>query len=159
MTCSIPAGTLARLFTRSAGTVCAALLVSGAQPAEAQSLPPTLTSSYNLMGPATTHEALLSSYVDCGFFRCDIGYSILTAPVDRLVKVEWRDASGAVLVSGTNTYLSNFYAPQQFGGYIQTTEWRKGVSGGAVLNAQPLQATGTADFTGTSPGPDPCGVG
>lgn len=142
------------------GKGCAATalaLCGAAAPVMAQS-PPALINDYNLIGFFPPQEARLSSYVDCGYLRCDIGYSIVTKSVDRYVQVVWKDINGAPLVSGTNAYLSNFWNPKDFGGYIEAVEWRKGVLGSAFLPS-PAQAVGTADFTGTGSGSDPCGAG
>ena len=131
----------------------AAVSIVWASTASAQDLPPPLTNYYNL---AAGKQAVLSSYVTVEDKVQYIGYSILTPSVDRYVQVVWNDAQGRPLIGGDNAYWGNVFNPKDFGGYIDATEWRRGALLGAPA---PKQAVGTADFTGTSPGDDPCGVG
>ena len=138
-------------------TLAALAVFAAAEPAALAQTPPTLSNTYNLSGFINpTVDTWLNSYVSCGLVRCDIAYSVVSRPLDRFVQVVWKDTANQPLISASNAYLSNFYDPVDFGGYVEATEWSKGVLLGG---AAPAQAVGTADFTGTSAGVAPCSAG
>lgn len=117
-----------------------------------------LVNLYNLEALSPPYEIALTSSVSCGSVRCDISYSMLSLVLDREVHVVWKDVTGAPLVSGSNAYLSNFYSPETWGGYVEATEVRKGNLGSSLTPNSIPMAVGTADFTGTAPGSAPCGL-
>jgi hypothetical protein len=132
---------------------CAAVVPA----AMAQSTPPTLTNAYSLAGRVNPPvDTWLSSYVSCGLLRCDIGYRVHSLPIDRFVKVQWQDSAGQPLVSASNFGLSSFYDRLDGDGYLEATEWSKGVLLGGP---QASMTIGTADFSGTGAGVQPCSAG
>jgi hypothetical protein len=116
-----------------------------------------LVNAYELVPPITTSDITLTSSLDCGAVRCDIAYRIASRPVDRFVTVSWNDAAGNVLVSASSVNLGFFYGGEIFGpGVIEATQFKKNQNiGGRSVTAK----VGTADFTGTGSGSDPCGIG
>ena len=144
-------------FRSILGWHCASVMLALAIAPAAGAQAPILTNDYNLWAFGPPYEAQLSSFVDCGIVRCDIGYRVWTNPIDRLVKVTWKDTGGKTLISASNDTLSRYFGTAPVG--IDATEWSKGAFGSAAVPITPPSAVGTADFTGTSPGPDPCGIG
>jgi len=133
----------------------ASLATGGAQMAAAQT--PPLVNSYELVPPITSTDISLTSSLDCGMIRCDIAYRIASQPVDRYVQVVWKDRHGQALVSASSVNLGFFWGGEVFGaGVVQATQFKKNQNlGGRSVQAQ----IGTADFTGTGSGNDPCGTG
>lgn len=144
---------------RSSSFMLAALALGaagvGAPPAAlAQSAP--IVNDYQLVGTVAP-DAWLTSSIDCGLVRCDVKNAIVSKPVDALVVVEWRDDHGKTLVAADNSYLSNFWEPGFFSGYLEATSWTKGAFGSAFFPPTPVVKHGTADFTGSIGILNPCG--
>lgn len=141
-----PLNAASRMFS---GFALLVLVQIVAPPAVAQ----TLTKSYPISPLGSFRFATFTSDVDCAA-GCTITHRIHSDNVDRFVVVTWLKADGNPLMDQVdNAYLSNFFAPRFFGGYLSATEsqWK------GITNVS--KAMGTADFTGTGAGTEPCGVG
>jgi hypothetical protein len=141
---------------RAAACFLLGLLATGSTERVLAQTPP-LVNSYELVPPITSTDISLTSSLDCGTIRCDIAYRIASRPVDRYVEVVWKDRHGQTLVSASSVNLGFFWGGEVFGpGVVQATQFKKNQNlGGRSVQAQ----VGTADFTGTGSGNDPCGTG
>lgn len=115
---------------------------------------PDLIKSYPINPSIGPELATFTSSADCTITGCTITHRISSDSVDRIVVATWLDTSGKPLMAPVvNSYWRNFFAPNLLGGYLEATEsYSRGIT--TVANVM-----GTADFRGTSPGSNPCGVG
>lgn len=142
-------------FSRAGVTI----LAMAASPAFAAVSP--ITNQYEVapsgLGGA---KATLTSTASCDVAgeRCSIENRIVVPGVDRYIHVQWLDRHGNVMVGTTNySFWGRVFGPTDY--TVQKLDAVAVTEQGLFLGINVTSFKGTADFTGTGSGNQPCGIG